>query len=114
MLSLAASLELVFNHLVLPPKLPGKRDGEIEEIENHLTKRLLNAADILKGLSSNESAEAWDCIRRSLEICSIVNEDGRLNKTSLLDAFRRLKHKDGVILHVAEQNAGLLIRQHAK
>ncbi|KAI9781703.1 MAG: hypothetical protein M1816_002199 [Peltula sp. TS41687] len=107
----ASSLESVFNHFVLPPKLPCKRDSKIEEIERHLTTRLLNATDILRGFSSDESAQAWSCIQRSLKICIIVNEDGRLNKTSLLEAFRRLQHKDGLILHVAEQNAGLLIRR---
>ncbi|KAI9765661.1 MAG: hypothetical protein M1840_007218 [Geoglossum simile] len=110
--SSAASLESVFNHLVLPAKLPGKRDGEIEQIERHLATRLLNATDVLRGLSSDESAEAWDYIRRSLEICNIINEDGRLNKTSLLDAFQGLQSKHGLILHITEQNAGLLIRRH--
>src|SRR5579862_4246276 len=108
-----ASLESVFNHLVLPVKLPGKRDSEIEQIERHLTTRLLNATDLLGGLSSDESA-AWDYIRRSLEICNTVNEGGQLNKTSLLDAFQGLQHKHGLILHITEQNAGLLIRRHVK
>ncbi|KAI9772801.1 MAG: hypothetical protein M1839_002302 [Geoglossum umbratile] len=108
----AASLESVFNHLVLPAKLPGKRDREIEQIERHLTTRLLNATNILRGLSSDESAEAWDYIRRSLEVCNTVNEDGRLNKTPLLDAFQGLQHKHSLILHITEQNAGLLIRRH--
>jgi hypothetical protein len=111
---LSASLESVFNHLVLPPKLPGKRDCDIEEVERHLTTRLLNATNTLRDLSSDDSAKAWDSIHRSLEICNIVNQDGRLNKKSLLDAFRGLQHKDGLILHVAEQNAGLLVRQHSK
>jgi hypothetical protein len=75
---------------------------------------LLGATGVLRDISSGESAEAWSCIQRSLDICNIVNEDNRLNKTSLLDAFGWLQHKDGLILQIAEQNAGLLIRRHFK
>jgi hypothetical protein len=110
----ASSLECIFNHLILPPRLPGKRDSETEEIESHLTTLLLGATGVLRDISSGESAEAWSCIQRSLDICNIVNEDNRLNKTSLLDAFGWLQHKDGLILQIAEQNAGLLIRRHFK
>jgi hypothetical protein len=35
----------------------------------------------------------------------------RLNKTALLTEFRRFNHNGFLILHVAEQNAGLLIRR---
>ena len=110
----ASSLTAVFNHLVLPPKLPGKQDSDIGEIERQLAIRLISATGILRDLSNDESTEAWGCIQRSVKTCSIVNEDGRLNQTTLLDAFRRLQDKDGLILHVAEQNAGLFIRRHAR
>ena len=115
MLPLSTSpLAAIFNHLVLPPKLPGTRDGDIGEIERQLAIRLINATETLRDLSNDESTEAWDYIQQSVKTCSIVNEDGRLNQTTLLDAFQRLQDKDGLILHVAEQNAGLLIRCHTR
>lgn len=107
-------LESVFNHIALPPKLPGEQDSRIDEIETALTARLLDAVGILQGLLSDEYIPTWDHIRRSLEIASIVNQDGRLNRTSLVDAFSKLKEKQGLILHVAAQNAGLLIRREVK
>lgn len=105
-------IELIFNHVALPPRLPGKQEDRIDHIEGALTDRLLAASRTLKNLTSVEFSNDWDCIRRSLEICKTVNAGGRLNKTSLLKEFRSLERKDLLILHVAEQNAGLTIRRY--
>jgi hypothetical protein len=105
-----SSLELVFNHLVLPPKLPQSRDADIEDIESQIIIRLLDATGILKTLANGKSAEAWDHVWASLETCRVVNDDGRLNRATLQDAFQTLQKREGLILHVAEQNAGILIR----
>jgi hypothetical protein len=104
-----SSLELVFNHLVLPPKLPGSRDAEIEGIERQITIRLLDATNAFRDLSSGKSFEACDHIQKSLQVCQVVNDNGQLNKILLLDAFQRFQNREGVILHVAEQNAGIFI-----
>jgi hypothetical protein len=49
--------------------------------------------------------------RRLLESSMTLNRGGRLNQTTLLDAFQDLEINGVLVLHVAEQNAGLLIRR---
>ncbi|RYP37538.1 hypothetical protein DL767_002846 [Monosporascus sp. MG133] len=46
-----ASLESVFNHLVLPPKLPGRQDPDIEGVTHSILTRLIRACDTLANLS---------------------------------------------------------------
>lgn len=110
--SLPSTLESLFNHVALPPRLPGEHDHKIEEIECALTVRLLSASRELRDLMYNDFGDQWDSIRRSLQTCKAVNAGGKLNKASLVTEFRSLERKDLLILHVAEQNAGLLIRRH--
>ncbi|KAF8867182.1 hypothetical protein BDZ45DRAFT_609382 [Acephala macrosclerotiorum] len=106
-----ALLESVFNHLVLPPKLPGQRDIDIESIEQNILTRLIRACDILGKFIDQQFAETWASLRHSLRVCLNINP-GRLEKASLLQEFRNLQRNDLLILHVVEQNAALLIRHH--
>lgn len=104
-------METTFNHVALPSRLPGKGDNKIDIIERVLTDRLLDASRTIRDHTRNEFGDSWDYIRRSLGICKVVSAGAHLNKISLLSAFRKLEHRELLILHVAEQNAGLLIRR---
>ncbi|OCK76192.1 hypothetical protein K432DRAFT_428888 [Lepidopterella palustris CBS 459.81] len=106
-----ALLESVFNHLVLPPKLPGQLDKDVEGIEHSILTRLIRACDTLGKLAGQEFAETWTSIRHSLRVCPNVNQ-GRLDKTLMLQEFCGLRLKDLLILHVVKQNAALLVRRH--
>ena len=106
-------LESVFNHLVLPPKLPGQLDIDTEGIEHSILTRLIRACDTLYRLTGQEFAETWTSIRCSLTICLNITK-GHLKKASMLQEFCRLQPKDLLILHVVEQNAALLIRRHVR
>ncbi|KAF2396522.1 hypothetical protein EJ06DRAFT_222752 [Trichodelitschia bisporula] len=103
------SLESIFNHLVLPPKLPGREDSNLDEINRQLTTRLLKAVDTLRD-SDDEFFQTLDSISRSIKLCEAINEDGWINKSALMNAFPSVQHSDAVILHISGQNAGLLIR----
>ena len=83
----------------------------MDRTEHALTDRLLDACRTLRDLTEGDLSSQWDSIRNILRICRAVNNGERLNKNSLLTEFRRLERKDLLILHVSEQNAGLLIRQ---
>lgn len=108
-----ALLESVFNHLVLPPKLPGRLDPDNEGIEYSILTRLIRACDILGKFTGQEFAETWASIRHSLRVCLNVNQ-GRLEKASILQVFCDLQPNDLLILHVVEQNAALLIGRHVR
>jgi hypothetical protein len=104
-------LESLVNHVALPPQLPGKLENRTEQIEHALTGYVLDATRTLRDLTNGELSHKWDYTRNVLQTCKAVNAGGKLNKTSLLTEFRKLGHKGLLILHVAEQNAGLLIRR---
>lgn len=105
-------LNALVNHISLPPRLPGKQEEGIDEIEDALTVRLLNACRALRDLTEGELSQQWDRTRKIIQICKVVNAGGKLDKASLLSEFRALERKDLLILHVTEQNAGLLIRRN--
>ena len=105
-------LESLFNHVALPPRLPAKEENSIEQIEHALTVRLLDASRVLRDLSNHEFGGHWDCMRLVIQSCKAMNRGGRINKTSILAEFRSLAPKNLLILHITEQNAGLLIRRH--
>jgi hypothetical protein len=108
-----ALLESVFNHLVLPPKLPGQQDIDIEGIKQSILTRLICACDTLGKFTDQQFAETWASVRRSLRVCLDINP-GRLEKASMLQEFCNLQPEDLLILHVVEHNAALLIRHDIK
>lgn len=110
-ISKASLLESLANHVALPPRLPGKRESQLDQIENALTDRLLDASRTIRDLTHGEISQQWDGIRRILQTCRTINAGGKLDKKQLLTEFRGLGSKHVLIVHVAEQNAGLLIRR---
>lgn len=102
--------ESLFNHLVLNPCPPSHQDGRIDILERAISERVLDATNKLARLPSTPYDDALQSLRRSIETCRRVNAGGRVNKVSLLTALRELKGSDIIIIHVASQNAGLLIR----
>ena len=107
-----ALLEAVINHVALPPRLPAKADNDADQVEQALNGLLLNASKTLTDLAPGDLSRKWDITRNTLRICSEVNSGGKLDKASLLSEFQCLKCNDTLILHIKEQNAGLLIRRH--
>ncbi|KAH7403218.1 hypothetical protein BKA64DRAFT_443813 [Cadophora sp. MPI-SDFR-AT-0126] len=101
-------VEAVFNHIALPPRLPGSQDDAIDKIERQLIDRLLGATNQLaESLTDSELVP----LRRSLEVAKRVNANGRLTKSSLLTAFTELEATDFIVAHVREQNAAVIIRR---
>ena len=106
-------LESVFNHLVLPPKLPEHRDTDFEGIEQNILTRLIHSCDTLGKFTGQQFGETWASVRYSLRICLDINL-GRLEKASLLQEFRNLQRNGLLILYVVGQNAALLVRRHTQ
>lgn len=104
------TLELTFNHVVLPPKLPGEQDSKVEDIERELLTRLLRATKTMESCARDDDLPIWQNIGKTLQTCGPVNEDKYVNKVALMNVFRDLESQHAVILRITEQNAGLLIR----
>lgn len=105
-------LELTFNHIAFPPKLPGTRDAKIEAVENDILMRLRTAVLTTKAYSSdNDAISVWECVEKSLEICQHINGDRFINREVFESTLQSLDNNGTIIiLHVTEQNAGLTLR----
>ena len=105
-------LESLVHHIALPPQLPQQQErlSTLNKIQDALLDHLLAATNILDAL---HLGTPWHCIRRSIQTCKTINSGGTINKTALLAAFRELENgsDEVLILHVAEQNAAVLIRR---
>ena len=110
---MAGRLESVFNHVVLPPKLPGRRDDGIERLERDILSRLINACDSLGTLPGQGAEEAWHSVRRQLAVCLDLHH-ASFDSESLISAFSNLLVSDDcpVTVHIAEQNCAITIRRY--
>lgn len=104
----------VFNHLVLPPQLPGKQDANIESTGDDIIIRLIQATSTLSRLFSQEQTAPWHEIRQYLRRCQSLHVHGRLDKLALISEFRNFNQEQPLLLHIAEQNAALIIRYNAR
>lgn len=103
-----ASLETVFNHLVLPPKLPGRQDANLEDLSQEFVQRLSMSCTKLERVAPSALRQPISSLRHALRVCGELNH-GRLDRKSLISGFETI-NKQPLILHVVEQNAALLIR----
>jgi hypothetical protein len=75
MADISSVLELTFNHIAFPPKLPGTRDAKVKVVEKDILTRLRTTVHTIKAYSSvNDAISIWEGIKESLEICQFVNE----------------------------------------
>jgi hypothetical protein len=110
----AASLQILYNHLVLPARLPGKQDDNLREISLALAERLLKATQYISRIQDNSFAAEWASLGRALQSCKLLHASGALDKEVLQRAFKELDKGDTLIIHVAEQNVALLVRYYSE
>lgn len=106
----SSALESLFNHIALPARLPDRVESQSNALENSLIDRVLASVKQLSGLTNDRYGKHLECIRRSLHASKVVNTNGRLNKATLLTAFRELSGDDFLMVHITEQNAAMIIR----
>jgi hypothetical protein len=104
----------VFNHLVLPPQLPGKQDANIESIGDAIVDRLIQATSTLTRLTVQDYACPWNAIRQYLHRFQSLHAHGRLEKLSLISKLGNFDQEQPLLLHIAEQNAALIVRYDAR
>ncbi|KAH8810980.1 hypothetical protein F5884DRAFT_897492 [Xylogone sp. PMI_703] len=104
--------KILFNHVALPPQLPGKQDDSVSQVECGLINLLHSASRTLRDFTSNDLYNQFDAVCYALRICKALNAGRKLESAALAAEFRKLGRKEFLILHIAEQNAGLLIRRH--
>jgi hypothetical protein len=107
---MAPSLEPVLMHVAFPPRLPAREDSRLENVQHALVDYALKACIRLR--DATKYSMEFDSLRRSLQACKNVNLGGTISKLPLVMALRNLEagRDEVLILHIAEQNAALLIR----
>ncbi|WQF89185.1 Putative P-loop containing nucleoside triphosphate hydrolase [Colletotrichum destructivum] len=105
----------LYNHLVLPAKLPQHRDldQQIPLVEKTLCRRMAVAARIMSALPDNTNTcrETWETVRQTVVACQRLYQGGRIDKVSLLRELQQLGPSGFIVLHIETQNAGLIIRR---
>lgn len=118
----------IFNHLALPPRLPGAEDANIDEVEASIAARLVAACRLMfatttafhpspaVGSGRLTASEAWNTIDRAISASYTVNKGGRVNKPRLLAQLRSLalatsSRPEVLVLHIRRQNAAVLIHR---
>ncbi|KAH7121598.1 hypothetical protein EDB81DRAFT_605619, partial [Dactylonectria macrodidyma] len=99
----------VFNHLVLPPKLPSAFDGADISLIEDLGSRLAAACRTLRNLCHLNNDPVWDVFQTSVEGTRALNREF-LAKEDLVGAFGNLK-TNWLALHLTKQNAALLVHR---
>jgi hypothetical protein len=113
-MSSSGLLESLFNHVALPPRLPGKLETSIDQIDDELVARLLSVIKpFVTGHPDSHLSMTMQNLHRSLNIARRVNAGGKLTKSSLLDAIRAFNGEEMIIIYVLEQNSAILLRREA-
>ncbi|KAI2471129.1 hypothetical protein F4781DRAFT_143131 [Annulohypoxylon bovei var. microspora] len=105
------ALKSLFNHIALPTKLPQESDSCIDETERGLVDRLIASATLMRDAQDGICWQVWDSLKRSLLLCKALNLGGKLERSQLNIHLKQLRDSDVIILHVAAQNAGIIIHK---
>lgn len=98
--------------VVLPAKLPSGPSAALADVEQQLTQRCRDACDEFTRATIDPGLlKHLQCLRFSVSTCKMMNLGSKLSNESLISAFQQLDENKILILHVREQNAGILVRQ---
>lgn len=104
-------LEAVFDHVVLPPRLPAAPETNSMPLNWELTARFLDAC---KQMRCRETENLWDTVEASLLLTQHLNR-GPASKESLAAAFSQVAQDESVawlVLHAVQQNAVIIIHKN--
>ena len=101
-------LDELFNHLVLPPRLPGVQKS-IAAAEIALLDRLQSTAIKLREQAYSLDQTSYEALQSSLQACRSIHVNRNLDRRNLSEALLDIQPNHVLTLHITEQNAGLLI-----
>ena len=108
-------LDAVSRHVVLPPRLPFQDDLQGGAVNQALVERLVRHARAFKDIVEMQYCTTWSRICRSLIQFETLHgsKNGHLDKDVLKKALADFSNanaeKDILIIHIATQNAGLMV-----
>ena len=106
------TLDFLFNHVFLPPQLPQREDSSNTAGEVALVDRLVEACRLFRDQDSTEHYMHWSTILRTLRSFATLHRNNKsLSQNALKGAFNEARDGAIIVLHVAMQNSGLIIRK---
>ncbi|KAM3477573.1 hypothetical protein MY5147_002645 [Beauveria neobassiana] len=102
-------LEAVFDHLVLPPKLPAAPEDDSIPLSWELTTRLITAC---RQIARTSLQSPWDTLETSLLLTRSLQ--GPVSVETLMSAFSTIAQEEDEIwfaFHVAQQNAAIIVHR---
>ena len=106
------TLDFVFNHVFLPPQLPHRDDHQDGAGDKALVEKLIESCKHFRDLGHSDYYTQWSIILRTVRTFAILHRSNKsFSKNALKDAFHDVKDGAIIILHVAMQNTGLILRK---
>ena len=108
-------LPCLISHIGLPPHIPAQQEDptETSRLEQGMIDVLRRACLSLKQSLNGSLIGEYDQIDRILQNTKAVHNGGILEKASILTQLRALQDVP-LLIHVTEQNAGLIIRRETR
>ena len=108
------TLDFLFNHVFLPPQLPHCDDHQNGAGDGALGEHLIDFCRLFRDLNDTEHYTQWSTVLRTLRTFVTLHRSNKsLSKDALKGTLRDVRDGAIVILHVAMQNSGLIIRKVA-
>ena len=110
------TLDFLFNHVFLPPKLPHRDDNQKGggRGDESLVEQLTEYCRLFRDLNPAQHYQQWSTILRTLRTFGTMHRNTKsLSVNALKSAFSDARGGSIIILHVAMQNSGLIIRKVA-
>lgn len=101
-------LPAAYNHVVLPPDLPGNLDSNLFEVNLNLLLRFQEACTEMASSTGVKFQQELNLLCKSLNFCRQIHASPYLDRGQLEGAFRDLNDGGSLIIHVAEQTPASL------
>lgn len=110
------TLEFLFNHVFLPPQLPHRDDNQQGDGrgDTALVEHVTESCQLFRDLHPTQYYQQWSTLLRTLRTFGTMHRNTKsLSVNALRSAFCDARDGSIIILHVAMQNSGLIIRKVA-
>ena len=106
------TLDYLFNHVFLPPQLPHHDDSQNGTGDRALLEHLIEACRVFQDLNHTDYYTSWSTVLRTLRtFAALHRKNNSLSKNALQSAFGDARDGAILVLHIAIQNSGLIIRK---
>ena len=109
------NLDYIFNHVFLPAHVPQANDQGNGSGDRALLDLLLRSAPIFRDANEPRYYQQWSTVHRTLRTFAVLHQhNNSFSKNALTNAFQDINDGGIVIIHIATQNSGLIIRKNVE